>query len=357
MLTQLRNQREKVKQFLNEYFSFKNSLENLMNFTKKYYIFFIDFSDMHFKNRKRFKIIIAICVMLWMVTFHHLLIVTSNDFYSMIDGSFLPDFTRTVLLLLLNFFVFASTLRTDLLIGEISFNLKPLEVFYFLMQNIESKHRLTDANYKKLAILSRIIQMIFLNYVSKFLTGLTVVNIVVITINSQRFIFYLLAVLITPFYVILIIIMTSCCCVIYIYFLYYKLIFDQINDQFKCLFFDSRSKIIFKSKENQLIQLINEHNLAAIQVHKMNLILRRTSAVMFITYSFAKMITLFLIMNLRDHLMKILIANVFMILLIFGFGVSILYSLQVKSAHKSYQLFHLIVCRYKIRFLLRLKVN
>lgn len=358
MENKVRRKVANLKQGLNEYFQFKNSLEYLMNFTKKYYIFSFGFDEMYYglENVKTFRINKVICAFHWLITLYHLLLVISDDIFSLIDGPFLPDFYRTTLIFGVIIIFLVSVIKTDLLIGEIKFNFEPFRIFYFLMNDLKSKHKLNEANYKRLAILSKTLQLIMLKYATPILISLGIFILIRITILSQRFTWVFQTAIVTPFFVFSISTLTSCCCIVYIYFSYYKLLFDQINDKIKLFILNGNSNIINRRKENELLDLIHEHNLAAIQMNFMNLIIRRTGAAMFISFSFVKIITLYLIMNMEHILMKILMTNTFVIFFVFGFGLSILYSLQIKSAHKSHQLIHLIVCRYRMRLSFRLKV-
>ena len=54
-------------------------------------------------------------------------------------------------------------MKIDVTFGEIRYNLSPLKVFYYLINDLTRKHKLTDKNYKRLAILSKI-AIIFLVY-------------------------------------------------------------------------------------------------------------------------------------------------------------------------------------------------
>ena len=78
----------------------------------------------------------------------------------------------------------------------------------------------------------------------------------------------------------------------------------------------------------------------------------------FISFSFMKVISLFMILvNFNDDLMNILTLNIFILEYIFGWGMSYLFSQQIKSTHKSYKSIHSIVCNYKMRLTLKLKVS
>ena len=45
-------------------------------------------------------------------------------------------------------------IKIEMILAEINSNLSPLKVFYYLINDIKSKHKLTDLNYNRLAILS-----------------------------------------------------------------------------------------------------------------------------------------------------------------------------------------------------------
>ena len=151
-------------------------------------------------------------------------------------------------------------------------------------------------------------------------------------------------------------ILISSSCIIFIYYPYYKLLFDQINNQLKSLT-NNGSNVISKSKEIEMIRLIHEHNRTAIGIHSFNLIVTRITATLFICLSLAKIFLLYMVMNMSDKFLTIILEVAFVFFLIFGFGSSIIFSLQIKSAHQSEKLIYLMLCRYKMRLSFRLKVN
>ena len=75
------------------------------------------------------------------------MLVTSNDIYSIIDGPYLPDYCK---------------------------------MFYYLTLDIKSKHFINDNNYKRLAIISRIVQLLMLNYLLPTLSGLSILTNIII---------------------------------------------------------------------------------------------------------------------------------------------------------------------------------
>ena len=352
----------KIKDFnesVNEYFTLQNSLEYLNKFLKTFYIYSVGFDDMYygFRNPKRLRISVVICSLLWLVTLYHLLLVTSDDVYSLINGPFLPELFKV--LLLFNFIVLflITAIKTEIIFGEVKCNTEPFKVFHFLMRNVKSKHKLTEKNYKKLAILSRIVQICLLNYVIPIVSGIIISLYGLIAIKSGQIFWLFEFVLITPFYIEIVLVITTFACTTYVYYAYYMLLFNQINDRFKFLMKNNnKSKIICQKKEIKLLHLIHEHNLAAIEIDNMNSIIKRSDATMFITFSLIKNITLYLFINAKDTFLNLLMGNAFIAFFIFGFGASIMFSLQIKSAHKSQRLIHSILCKYKMRLSFRLQV-
>lgn len=146
-------------------------------------------------------------------------------------------------------------------------------------------------------------------------------------------------------------------CTIFVVILYFKLRFDQINQQVKSLILLSKCKVINVRREKVLTYLIHQHNLASIEMSKINKLFRRSAASMFFILSISKIITLFLVINLNHFIAKLMLLLGFIIIFFFGFGISYLFSLQINSAHKSSNLIHSVICKYKMRFGFRLKVK
>lgn len=67
-------------------------------------------------------------------------------------------------------------------------NLSGLKVIYFLVNNIKSKHKLTDLNYNLMAILSQIIQTGVLDYGTPILMAFVVGFSTFIAVKSHKFI-------------------------------------------------------------------------------------------------------------------------------------------------------------------------
>ena len=72
---------------------------------------------------------------------------------------------------------------------------------------------------------------------------------------------------------------------------------------------------------------INEHNSLSVEVHKLNMMRRRTAASCFIKFSLMKIISLHLMFSPNDLSIKILAINIFVLYFVFGFAVTYLFSL------------------------------
>ena len=70
---------------------------------------------------------------------------------------------RLLMILAASFNLIIAILKMDWIFGEINYNLSPFKVIYYLMMDLKRKHKLNNKNYKKLAILSRIIQIVLLD--------------------------------------------------------------------------------------------------------------------------------------------------------------------------------------------------
>ena len=86
------------------------------------------------------------------------------DLWFKIHGPLLPNHFRTLYLSGALLFMMVALIKVDILLGEKKYNLKRFRVLYFLMYNLKSKHKFTDVNYKKLAILSKMVQTGLMNY-------------------------------------------------------------------------------------------------------------------------------------------------------------------------------------------------
>ena len=349
-----RNKFKKIKDKIKHHFEIKNLMEICSNLMTKSYIFSIGFNDMYFNKKipKKFKLCLINCVFSWIISFTHLLILISDELYTLIFTEFLPK-PLFVLVALIIFFV--SILKTDLIFGEIKYNLSPLKIAYILSVDIKWKHKLTDHNYNKLTLSLRILMVVLIYYFLPFFTIMLSIWLVSL-IKSNKLVPLIFEISMIPFYINGVIALSVGFAVLFITILYYKMRFDQIHQQIKSILSNGKWMFIIRRKEKLLFNLIDEHNQVSIEVHKLNMMIRYSVAAMFIYFSFGKIIPLYLMLTTKNALIKLIAINLVADFFILVLALSYLFSLQINSAHQSLKLIHL-VCRYKMRTTLRLKVK
>ena len=253
----IKNKISILKSWIKEYFLLKNSLEHLEYFIKMYYVHSIGFDDIYYgnKNMKRFIICIANLAIGWLTVGYLLSFVLSDEMFSMINIPPISSENLKLLCLLgtLLFFLIGFV-RTDQFLGKINCNLSPFKVIYYLMKDLKQLHKLNE-NYKKLAILSRSIQILFLDCGTILLVIAGTLYMMKMAILSGK-IYWFWGI---PIYILIFITFVTTgiaiTCVYIIFIAYYAMIFDQINHQInlisneKLKFFKKRKLIINKTKQ------------------------------------------------------------------------------------------------------------
>ena len=260
----VKNSVQKVKQKIFKYFSLDSSLGHLLKYSKRFYVISIESDQIYyeFRNSIRFKICVLICTFMWLSTLFQLSFVISDHIYSLGHHPNLPNFLRIIYLSGILFTTLITIIKTDFLFAEINYNLEPFKVFHFLMNNMKSKHKLTNVNYKRLAIYTRFIVIYIMNYSTMFGVIAAISVNITMTILSRKLFWLFQLIIMTPYYLFVIANGAAWFCFIFIIFIYYKLIFDQIDDKFNDLLSNERLKVINKRREVLISRLIVEHNLA-----------------------------------------------------------------------------------------------
>ena len=94
--------------------------------------------------------------------------------------------------------------------------------------------------------------------------------------------------------------------------------FDQLHHQIKSIIPNGNWKLIIKRKEILLLDLIHEHNELAVEVNNMSMMMRRTIALTFLNLSLTKIVTLYLMFNTKDLVLKFFAINAFVLYFVFG---------------------------------------
>ena len=235
-MIKIKNKMIKIKHKVNEYFLMKSSIKTLSN-TVRMFIFSVGFDEIYngIKNPKRFKLCIIFCIIMWLCTFWHFLLLVSSSLWLLFDNEFLFDYPKTFMFNIFCAVFFATFLKSDFILGEISGYLDTLKVFHALAVNLSSLHQLTGKNYKQLTILSRITVTILLNYGAPFFATFLPSLLLLITILSKRLYWLIHFIFVEPVYVFVIYTLALSGCICFIYFPYYKMRFDQWNDKIKAI--------------------------------------------------------------------------------------------------------------------------
>ena len=344
------------------YFELRNSLDHLTKISRRFYVISIGFEEIFYgyKNSRRFKLCVLSCIYCWLYIIGQIVFISSDKIYSKFDGPFVPHNFRTEHVLAILALGLGNFMKTELLIGEMKYNLKPLRMFYILMNNWKysfGKHNLNKDNHKRLAYSIRAWQTFLLDYGAPILILMGILVFTKTAILSGQLFWFLEAIHVITFDVFAAYSLSSAAIIIYIYFSYYKLLFDQINVKIKGIMSNVKWKFITKTREKMLINLIQEHDELANEIHQMNLIVRRMAAVMFISLSFVRIISLYLLIHMKVSLLKFAVLNGVICSFVFGYGLNHFLSKQIRSAHQSRQFVYSIICKYKMSFDLRIKLT
>ena len=361
----IENKITSLKCWIKEYFLLENSLEHLENFIKNFYVSSIGFNDIYYgnKNMKTFIICIVNWTFGWFAVGFFLSFVFSDKMFALIDVPSISDQNLKLIVILATIMLFQTALiRTDYLFGQINYNLNSFKVIYYLMKDLKQLHKLNEKNYKKLAILSRSIQILFMDCGAILLAIAITLFMIKIAILSWK-ISWIWCIIINIFiYITNATSSISIICLYIILLAYYTFIFDQINDEINLISskktFSKRKKLIInKTKQRQLINLIDQHNLAAIEIHKFNLMVRRSVGFIFVTLAIIKIVSFYLMLNLNEFFIKLYLIILNFFILSIGFGYSFLFTRQIKSAHQPLKTLRSIVCKYRMNLKLKLKAS
>ena len=190
------------------------------------------------------------------------------------------DHNKQMVILTIDALFLAAMLKTDLIIEERKSNLRCFKLFYYLAHDLKNEHKLNDKQYKILTIFIRI-DSLGLKFI---IPGYTVVMLIIylssgiwkesIWINGfalgYLYVFFVTLSLYNTFF-----------CLTVCYSFYYKSLFDQINLSIDSLYQNS-NYILLNIK---LIKLINQHNYISNEIAKLNIFIRKSVAVFFITSS------------------------------------------------------------------------
>ena len=240
----------------------------------------IDLDEIYFgfTNSKRHFISMMNCIILWMTTLFFLILFCSFDFWNyQFHLTKYYDQIKQLFLLSNVIFILVSMVKTDIFLEEHYYHLRSLKVFYYLKYDLKQMHKLNDKHYKILTVFTRLLHlcgckiffplMIILSPPITFETG----------ILKESFLIDLLLLVFYYIFILTLAITSSLFPLFLIMSFYYKFKGDQINESIRSIANSDSIPSI------QLLHLIDEHNLHTIEVHRLNLTVRRSMAVFFVT--------------------------------------------------------------------------
>lgn len=338
----------------------ESSIGHLMEVAKNFY--FVSIGINHIKNDvyKSSRIYGSILHLVYfgIFTFFLDLFSFSSYFYGLIRLDLLPSYFRINMSVYAIGFTWILGAKVDMFLAETKSNLIPWKVFYFLKNNIKSKHKLSDLHYNQLAISSRMILIGVLDYGTPIMEMIAIGLIVLVAIVSQKFVWILSSIYFTPALLIACVNFSCWICSVFILVSYYKLRYDQIHSEIKSIVPNGQWNVINKRVEKRILKSIGEHKVISNEIDKLNRMLRRAAGGLAIFLITDRIIVLYLLISFKNNAFVIvMLLCQFLLLFIFGFAITFLCSQQIKSAHQSYKLIQSILFRFNMRLPFKRKVH
>ena len=267
--------------------------------------------------------------------------ITFDSMFQLIDNEFFPKYIKPIIILSIVFLIGITVCRFDLLMAEWNGSICVLKVFYYLQENIKSKHGLTNSNNKKLTYLVKIFEVLSIFVLIFYVITMSLI-LLYISIKSSRITLHIL----TPFliYMIWLSITTYIFCIFTgisgVY--YYFLLFSQINDQINMIY--QKSEWFLTSLHRIcLSNLTNKHNLLAIQIYEINFVVRRTLLAFYIDLALTLVISLNIILKTDVWIEIIFYLSAVICAMVFGFTISYCLSELTKTAHKPHEIIYKLI--------------
>ena len=343
----------KVNNFIEDYAK-NNSFAAFFNFMVKCNVISIGIHDIinGTKNKKRFIFSIINSLLLWFSFLLTISFLISSKLISLLENPKIPfDQLKQIIGVFSAFLFLISILKTNFLREEKRNNLVQLKFIYYLMMNDQSNHKLNNRNYKILKIITRIFYFHLVQVGGIYGLPFIFVLFCIFLIVTKSAILIILSPLLI--YTIFIYCTTSVGLLplIYIILIYYIMRFNQINTQF--LLFHKIKRI----SPRTLNQTINEHNQLSLSIRKLNSIMNKSVASLFIITAFAIDLLIYLLIYTKSLYYKIFFLYCFVV----GFSVILMCNILIvklsKSAHQSYNLLFSILKRKTLSYRMKFKVN
>ena len=345
----------------NQFYNVSRTIEFINYMIMKTQYSSVDFTGWYCDefNLKRYLICLFHLIMLSICLFLGWLFIQIDYFFNLIDNDFLPKNIKLLLATGIFILMLTIAIRFDVFMGEWTRIILVYRYFYYLEHDIRLEHGLTKHNYKKLSTLARIVEVVILKGSIPLIGFLLVGSTLFITINSGRIFLQIIGCPLLIYNILIVVTTLTLAGAISIVSIYYfKLLFDQINNQIKIIYKRSNLQgfIRFNDKK-RLISMVKKHESISILVYKSNLMIRRCVSILFINLAFMQIIPLNLLIETDVRLEQIMYLIYLFTSLSYGLGVSLLFSMQINSAHKSWKtIYQILKIKHKSNFYFEWKV-
>lgn len=337
--------KKKLTDYLNNSIEFKKSFETISVWIKKSYFTSVDVNEINSGHLNIIRYLIGWLhfILMCLGFFILLAFISINSLFQLIHSEILPKNFRIILSVGLIYLILSFSIRFDILVFEWNTHLKSFQFLYYLF-NDHPKHGLTSKNYLKLSILFKIIFLMLYKFLAPLFAILLISVFIYLGIRTEKIALRLLVPMIIYLIVMVELTVSLITSLVVIVLYYYKLIFDQLTAQFEAIEKRSSNSISFMD-ELRLIRLVKQHKIRDEEIRQINLMLRRSVAVFWVTINLLQIIPLNLYLE-DDNLVYQMIYLVYLIAaFLFGLTVSMVFTIEIKAAHKPTKLIYRILTR------------
>ena len=306
----------------------------------------VDITGIYYGQLHIIRYLICLCYLLIVIVWFFVMLgfITNDFLFSLIDNEYFPKNTRVLFIAALAFLLLVSAIRFDAVIDEWYNHLRFFKFAYYAQENQMDKLGLTKQNYFKISVFAKVCQIIVI-YGYTLIFGSCFVSVIIyIVIHSNRYLLYLGL----PFIIqAIFIVVSTLSLIILIAFMtvyYYKLLFDQINEQIRLIERRSMNSVGLID-QMRLLRLIERHNSFAHDLNRLSVMLRRSSVVYYIAMTMFQIVPLNMYIDSDSTFYSILYMIYLSGSLTIGFGVVFASSLQISSAHKPAKLIYKILTK------------
>ena len=280
--------------------------------------------------------------------------ISIKSIFDLVDSEFIPSTYKILCIYYIFITILITSFRFDAIMSEKNRLVTVFKSFYYLQEDIKSKHGLTDANLRKLAIFYKLLYVACFYICLPFVMGFAITYYSYVAIMCNRITFQLL----TPLALFHIWLVAS---TVFLgatmgigMFYYYILMFKQIDCQINEIYKQIDGFFTIKHKK-KLMKLIKQHNLMALNVYKVNLIIRRSILVFFVTYVILTILPLNLYIRSNSPIEKLMCFGGIFFNLLYSSCWAFAMSTTTRVAHQPYKTIYKII--KKQNFIINSKRN